>query len=144
MGGNSMTRVFHVGLLAVTLAVAGLVSADAQTNTSLGSVTLKQGVKANGQPLGAGTYQVRLTADEAQPAVGQSAGAERWVEFVRGGKVVGKEVVSIVSDADIAQVADGPGKPAKGGTRVDTLKGGDYVRVWINRAGNNYLIHLPV
>jgi hypothetical protein len=139
-----MTRLFQVGLLAATVAVAGVVPAEAQTNTALGSITLKQGVKANGQPLVAGTYQVRLTGDEAQPAVGQSAGAERWVEFLRGGKVVGKEVVSIVPDADISQVADGPGKPAKGATRVDTLKGGDYVRVWINRGGNNYLIHLPV
>jgi hypothetical protein len=139
-----MTRVFQVGMLAAAVAVAGLAPASAQTTTALGSVTLKRSVKANGQPLDAGTYSVRLTGDEAQPAVGQTAGAERWVEFVRAGKVVGKEVVSIVADADIAQVAEGPGKPAKGGTRVDTLKGGDYVRVWINRGGNNYLIHLPV
>ena len=139
-----MTRLMHVGMLAAFVAVVGLAPAGAQTGTSLGSVTLKRSVKANGQPLGAGTYSVRLTAEEAQPAAGQSAGAERWIEFVRGGKVVGKEVVSIVTDADIAQVAEGPGKPAKGGVRVDTLKGGDYVRVWINRSGNNYLIHLPV
>ena len=24
------------------------------------------------------------------------------------------------------------------------LKGGDYLRVWINKGGNYYLIHLPV
>ena len=29
------------------------------------------------------------------------------------------------------------------GSRVETLKGGEYVRVWIARGGNNYLIHLP-
>lgn len=139
-----MTRLFQVGMVAATIAVAGLMPAAAQTSTSLGSVTLKRSVKANGQALTAGTYTVRLTSEEAPPAVGQSAGAERWVEFVRGGKVVGKEVVSVVSDADIAQVAEGPGKPAKGRTRVDTLKGGDYVRVWINRGENHYLIHLPV
>jgi hypothetical protein len=23
------------------------------------------------------------------------------------------------------------------------LRGNDYVRVWINRAGNHYLIHMP-
>jgi hypothetical protein len=27
---------------------------------------------------------------------------------------------------------------------VDVLKEGDYVRVWINRDGTHYLIHLPV
>ena len=51
--------------------------------------------------------------------------------------------LSVGAEADIAQVAEGPGKPAKGRTRVDTLKGGDYLRVWINRGGNHYLIHLP-
>jgi hypothetical protein len=28
--------------------------------------------------------------------------------------------------------------------RVELLKGEDYLRVWINRAGNHYLVHLPV
>jgi hypothetical protein len=31
-----------------------------------------------------------------------------------------------------------------GAVRVQTLKGGDYLRVWITRAGTNYLIHLPL
>jgi hypothetical protein len=26
---------------------------------------------------------------------------------------------------------------------VDALKGGDYIRVWINSGGTNYLINLP-
>src|SRR5687767_1984338 len=121
-----MTRAFCVGVLAAIVALAGGMPATAQsTGTPLGSVTLKRKVMANGQALAPGTYAVRLTTDEAQPAVGQSAGAEKWVEFVKGGKVVGKELVSIVSDTDIATIAKGPGKPAKGGTRVDLLRGGD-------------------
>ena len=32
---------------------------------------------------------------------------------------------------------------SRNGVRVDMLKGNDYVRVWINRGGNNYLINLP-
>ena len=35
------------------------------------------------------------------PASGQSPDAERYVEFVKGGKVVGREVVTIVSAAEI-------------------------------------------
>jgi hypothetical protein len=27
---------------------------------------------------------------------------------------------------------------------VELLKGEDYLRVWINRGGNHYLVHLPV
>jgi len=112
-------------------------------NLALGSVSLRKAVKADGKPLPAGTYQVRLTSDQATPdAKGQTAPAERWVEFVRGGKVVGREVVSIVSQAEIALVQkDTP--PGRNGSKVETLKGGDYVRVWINRGGNHYLIHLP-
>lgn len=110
--------------------------------TSLGSVTLRQAVLADGQKLAAGTYQVRLSADVPKPAVGQSPDAERYVEFVRGGKVAGREVASVVPAAEIGQVADGP-RPANGGSRVELLKGNDYVRVWINRGGTNYILHLP-
>jgi hypothetical protein len=110
--------------------------------TSLGSVTLRTSVMANGERLAAGTYQVRLTTDIPKPGVGQSPDGERYVEFVRGGKVVAREVATVVPQAEIAEVADGP-RPASGGSRVEMLKGNDYVRVWINRAGMNYLIHLP-
>ena len=73
-----------------------------------------EGVKANGKPLAAGTYQVRLTPDTASPvAKGQTASLERWAEFVKGGKVVGREVVTIIPQADIAKVQkDTPPRPA--------------------------------
>jgi hypothetical protein len=139
-----MKRAFLMGVLAAVLGLTSSAAVTAQsTTTSLGSVTLKKGVMADGKPLAAGTYVVRLTTDEAKPATGQSEGAERWVEFVQKGQVKGREVVSVIADADIAQVAKGP-KPAKGGYRIDTLKGNDYVRVWINKQGSNYLIHFPV
>ena len=110
---------------------------------ALGSVTLGRAVKADGKPLPAGTYQVRLTSQQAAPdAIGQTEAAERWIEFVRGGKVIGREVVTIVPQAEIGLVQkDAP--PARNGAKVELLKGGDYVRVWINRGGNHYLIHLP-
>lgn len=135
------------GILSAALVVS-LVSPlalSAQTRvagTSLGSVTLHHKVTADGQPLPAGTYQVRLTDEAPKPGIGQSPDAERYVEFVRAGKVVAREVATVVSDADVKSIAKGP-QPARGGVRVDVLKGNDYVRVWINRGGNNYLINLP-
>jgi hypothetical protein len=110
---------------------------------ALGSIRLPKGVTADGKPLPAGTYQVRLTAQEAKPdAVGTSETLERWVEFVQGGAVKGREVVSIVPQAEVKMVVkDAP--PAAGTSKVQTLKGNDYVRVWFNRAGTHYLIHLP-
>ena len=139
-----MKHVVLVATLVASLSAAAVVSGQTAptTGSSLGSVTLSKRVMANGQALAAGTYQVRLSADIAKAGVGQSPEAERYVEFVRGGKVVGREVATVVSTADIASIVKGP-KPANGGSRVDTLKGDDYVRVWINRGGMNYIIHMP-
>ena len=109
----------------------------------LGSVHLSKGVKADGKALAAGTYQVRLTAQAASPdAKGQTPSSERWVEFVQRGQVKGREVVTIVPQSEIDKVQkDTP--PHANASKVEMLKGGDYLRVWINRGGNHYLLHLP-
>ena len=109
----------------------------------LGTVRIPKPVTADGKPLPAGTYSVRLTAREAAPAaVGVTESLERWVEFLQGKEAKGREVVSIVPQAEIKLVAkDAP--PPSGGSKVQLLKGGDYLRVWINRGGTHYLVHLP-
>lgn len=150
---------------AVAIAVAGVASAEQASkpttgpskmggstgpapdvpggDLALGSVRIPRAVTADGKALKPGTYQVRLTAQEAKPdAVGQTAKLERWVEFVQGGQVRGREVVSIVPSTEISQIAD-DSPPRAGGSKVQMLKGNDYLRVWINRGGTHYLIHLP-
>jgi hypothetical protein len=109
---------------------------------ALGSVRVPKGVKADGKPLAAGTYRVRLTAEEAAgKAPGATPSYERYVEFLKGTEVVAREVVSIVPSADIGKVAkDKP--PAPGSARIERLRGDDSYRLWINRGGNHYLIHL--
>ena len=111
---------------------------------ALGSVRLPKGVTADGKALPAGTYNVKLTAAQAAPkAVGTSEALERWVELSQGKEVKGREVVSIVPQAEIKMVVkDTP--PASGASKVQVLKGNDYLRVWINKGGNHYLIHFPV
>jgi len=110
---------------------------------ALGSVKLPRAVTADGKPLPAGTYQVKLTAQEAAPkAIGTTPPLERWVEFSQGGSVKGREVVSIVPQAEIKMVEkDAP--PPPNGSKVQVLRGNEYVRVWINKGGNHYLLHLP-
>src|SRR3954465_13019422 len=72
---------------------------------ALGSVHIPKGVKADGKPLAAGTYQVRLTPQNATPdAKGQTSSLERWVGFVKGATVAGREVVTIIPQAEISQV----------------------------------------
>jgi len=135
-----MKRLVFVG------ALVGLLSASAafaqSANNSLGTVTIGKKVMADGKPLAPGTYQVRLTNDAPKPGVGQAADAEKYVEFVKAGKVVAREVATVISSEDISKVAKGK-KPARNGASTELLKGGDYYRVWINRGGTNYLINLP-
>ena len=110
---------------------------------ALGTVHIPKGVKADGKSLPAGTYQVRLTPQSAMPdAKGQASSLERWAELVKGGKVAGREVVTIVPQSEIDKVQkDAP--PANNRSKVETLKGGDYLRVWIRKDGNHYLMHFP-
>jgi hypothetical protein len=110
----------------------------------LGSVRLPRAVSADGKPLPAGTYQVRLTAQAATPdAVGATQELARWAELVQKGEVRGREVVNIVPQAEIKMVVkDAP--PAPGQSRVQVLRGNEYLRVWINREGHHYLMHFPI
>ena len=117
---------------------------NAQTaGQSLGSVSVSRSVKANGQALPAGTYTLRLVPEDLKNVVGQTPAESRWVEFVKGGKVVGKEVATVLTGAEVKAVTNGPG-PASGGSKVQMLKGNEYLRIWINRGGTHYLVHLPV
>ena len=115
----------------------------AQAGQTLGTVRLPSDVVANGQPLPAGTYTARLSSDTVAPAVGLSPQAEQWVEFVQGGQVKGRELASVVAPADVKEVAEAT-PPAAGAAKVQALRGADYLRVWLNRAGTHYLIHFNV
>jgi hypothetical protein len=158
-----MNRYVTIGLSCVTAALIATASAslgaqsqpaqgrgskpsmaDPNAPVSLGAVRIPRAAKPDGKSLPAGTYQIRVTTQEAQPAApGQTPQYERWAEFLQGGQVKGREVVSVVPQSDIAQVAeDRPPRP--GGCRTDLLKGNDYYRVWCNRAGNHYLVHLAI
>lgn len=111
---------------------------------ALGTIELPRRVLANGQALAAGTYSVHLTSRTATPeATGALAALERWVEFRREDAVAGQEVATLVPAAEIGDVANSA-PPASGSSRVEVLRGNEYVRVWINRNGTHYLIHLAV
>jgi hypothetical protein len=122
-----------------TTAQSGSVPTRAMT---LAMVHIPRAVKADDKVLRAGTYTVRLTGEQLKATAGETPNLEQWVEFLQGGKVKGKAVVSIVPPDQIHQVAE-ERVPSPGHARVDVLKGNDYVRVWINKGGDSYLIHLP-
>jgi len=127
----------------VTMAVEEVEAARqaAAERRAKGLVDLPRAVMADGTRLAAGSYEVRVTDQQAPPVVGQ--GAERWVEFVRGGKVAGRALAIVMAKAEMNEVAKSA-EPGVGEARVEVLKGNAYVRVWLNRSGTYYLVHLPV
>jgi hypothetical protein len=152
-----MKHTWLVGILASTLMMASVSAQQARTQaeipageTVLGTVTIPRTVMADGKTLPGGRYSVRLTAQTAQPTVpGQLPDLNRWVEFVQGGNVRGREVVSIIPADEVGDTQQGPdlttsrSRVPRGSSRVEALKGGEYIRVWFNRGGHNYLVHLP-
>ena len=150
-----MKHTWLVGILAGAL-LAGGAAVQAQQKpaaqvptgeVALGTITLPRAVTADGKPLPGGRYTLRLTAQAAQPTVpGQLPDLNRWVEFLQGGQVKGREIVSIVPPAEVSETQQGPdldaGKAPRTGSRVEMLKGNEYLRVWISRQGFQYLIHL--
>lgn len=154
-----MKHVVFVGILVAAFGASGHARTNAEPGTgpqviasgdvnvpvgevALGTVSIPRRVMADGSPLAAGSYQVRLTAESAQPdAVGQLPQLERWVEFRQGNEVRGREVVSIVPASEIGEVASVT-PPRSGDARVQLLRGNDYLRIWISRDGTHYLLHL--
>src|SRR5262245_66654019 len=141
-----MKHVILAGLLAAALGWPTVPAFAQNTQNAaggnvIGSVTLTRRVLADGQPLAPGTYQVRLSTEQPKPVVGQSPEGERYVEFVRAGRVVGREVATVIPNSDTSTMRFG--RPPVNTSKVETLKGADYLRIWINKGGNNYLIHLP-
>jgi hypothetical protein len=148
-----------VGILAVSLAASDATAQHKSPNqqpttaatppaptgeVALGSFRLPKSVTADGKSLSAGTYTVKVTAQEAKPdAVGTTEPLERWVELSQGKTVKGREVVVIVPETEIKMVVKDAPPRAGAAAKVQTLKGNDYLRVWFNRAGHHYLIYFP-
>ena len=132
--------------VALALATAGAgptpLAVVAETSELLATVQITNPVLVGGQSLAAGTYDLRLAEGGPAPLPGQSVDAQRWVEFVVG-NVVGCDVAEILCDTDITPVG-ASATPIRDGTQVVVLKGGEFVRISVKRAGERYLIHLPV
>ncbi len=138
-----MTRKTIFSMVAVALMVGLSAGVAAQTATSLGTVNLARGVMADGKALPAGSYTLRVSTAPVTSVVGQAEPNAKWVEFVQGGEVKGRELASVIPSAEVAQVVKGRA-PASGGSKVELLRGGEYLRVWANQAGTHYLVHLIV
>ncbi len=133
-------------VLALATAAALTVPASALAQSGgqwLGTVQLSRDVMANGQRLAAGTYLVRQIDLPVRAVVGQTVTQSRWVEFVQDGEVKGRELATVLTGPQVQPVLNPTTPmPAVGRARVDLLKDKEHMRVWINRGGTHYLVHL--
>ena len=139
-------RQADTALQAVERVNTGIAQAQTEAEAAIpvvgpGEVEIPLSLLADGTRLPAGIYSVRVTDEQPAPVAGEAASSERYVEFVQDGSVVGRVVAIAIPAAEIGEVAKSPG-PGPDDARVDWLRGGEYVRVWLNRGGTNYLIHL--
>src|SRR5690242_19689657 len=118
--------------LVAVVAVAGVASAQSKKAASLGSVKIGRSVMADGKPLAAGTYTLRVSDEMPAKVVGQTLDESRWIEFLQGGQVKGRELATVLSKDALKDLTRKSKAPAAGTPKVELLKGGDYVRVWIN------------
>lgn len=132
-----------VGAVAVVLLAQTTMLEAQAAATTLGTVRLPRAVMADGKALPAGSYSLRVAADAVTPVKGQGPDSAKWVEFVQSGQVKGRELASVVASADAKAVVEGR-PPAANTNKVELLKGGEFLRVWSNRGGSHYLIHLTV
>jgi hypothetical protein len=138
--GFTLSVVFPLSLVVIMSPLTGQASTDANT---LATVRIPTAVLANGAPLSPGTYDVRLTQERPTPSLGQSPEARQWVEFVANGKVVAREIAEVLNDDNLPAVG-ASSAPVLSGTRVEMLKGGEFLRVSVKRDRQRYLIYLPV
>jgi hypothetical protein len=134
--------VFVVLFVLIGTAGAALAQTGTVPGAELGVVRIPTAVLADGKPLPTGTYHLRLAS---QPATGssQTSDTERAVEFVADGVVVARETAEIFSSENTPDVG-ASSEPAAEGVRVQTLKGGEFLRISVTRSGMRYLIYLPI
>ncbi len=123
--------------------LTGAAEAPNVSAATLMSVRIPKRVLADGQPLAPGSYSVRVTNDMPSAVVGQTTEQQHWVEFLQGGQVKGRALAQVLTTTEAKTIAKA-GIPRSGAARVETLVGNDYIRVWINKGGTNYLIYLTV
>ena len=136
----TLSVVLPLSLFAIVSQVTARASSEADV---LATVRIPVEVTANEAPLSPGTYDIRLMQERPTPAPGQPWEARQWVEFVAAGKVVAREAAEVLRDNDLPAVG-ASSVPARSGTRVEMLKGGEFLRISVKRDHERYLIYLPV
>ena len=89
-------------------------------------------------PTGCGSPTSRHLGADEEPST-----TTRWIEFLHEaeGAVAGRGLAIVISDAEIDDLAKS--SVPRNQVRLDELQSGEYIRLWLNRGGSNYLVHMP-
>lgn len=128
-------------VIAVSISASAVAhhTSAAMTHT-MATVRIPAGVLADGKPLPAGTYEVIITDDHPAVAAGTPSENQRYVEFVQKGTVVAREIAEVFAAGERPVGTSGSSSAR---AVVQTLRGGEFVRVAVNAGGERFLIHLP-
>lgn len=154
---SGRTHIQAAGGFAVSVFVALAIVAPARADASATSEAIGRGLRgarlerlatvriprqtlADGHTLAPGTYVVVLDQGRADAADVH----ERWVVFEQRGRTRGRELASLMSTEEVRHASPRARAPQPGHVRIDVLKGHGYLRIWIARGNQNYLIHLPI
>ena len=127
------------------LALAAPLAAHHETagkSHAVATVTIPEPVKADGQPLAPGKYEVWILNDRPATA-GEPSNAQRVVELHQNGKMVAKDVAEVFGAAERPVGTSGTTGSRMGKAVVQKLRGGEFLRIAISDGGARYLIHLP-
>jgi hypothetical protein len=106
------------------------------------TVNITQPVLAGGQPVAPGRYELIVTDESPERQSGQANESQRWVEFVRNGMVVARELAEVFPHAETpVGTSSASGAPR---AVVQKLKADDFVRVSVNASNARYLVYLPL
>jgi hypothetical protein len=133
-----MTRAILGCFVAVFCGGAALSAHHTVPGRAHPTVTIGQSVLAEGKPLAAGKYEIWIT--EERPAGAAASAAQRVVEFVQNGKVVARETAEVFGPGE--RPVGTSGAAGRVSAQVQTLRGGEFVRVAVTDGGTRYLIHL--
>jgi hypothetical protein len=113
-----------------------------RTHPVMTTVNITQPVLAGGQPLASGRYELIVTDESPASQAGQANESQRWVEFVRNGMVVAREIAEVFPHAETpVGTSSASGAPR---AVVQKLKADDFVRVSVNAPNARYLVYLPL
>jgi len=102
---------------------------------AVATVTITEQVKAGGQPLAPGTYEVWILDDRPDLQAGAPSNAQRVVELHQSGKMVAREVAEVFGSAERPVGTSGATRSGMGKASVQRLRGGEFLRISINDGG---------